>query len=152
MKKNFFKHIFLSFLVLLCWITILSCIAAYSFLTTTWGAKLASTYLIESYIPFCKVNIGAYQGTIEKGLLLKDVTMGHFLNMKDGIIHIQELYIQIPLIHWEQLSFKINNAKFDLNSADPVIFNGVVEQHKIKGNLYAHSVDAKQIVDTLGYG
>ncbi len=151
MKKNFFKHIFLSLLAFFCWITILLCVAAYAFLTTTWGAKIASTCLIESYIPFCKVTVESYQGTIEKGLLLKDVVMSDILNVKDGVVHIQELYIQVPLIHWDQMSLKINNAKFDLSSADPIIFNGMIEQNKIKGNLYAHSVDAKQIVGVLGY-
>src|SRR5690349_14739323 len=151
MKTNFLKHIFLSLLIFLCWIAMIVCVSAYAFLTTTWGAKVASTYLIQSYMSFCNVSVGSYQGTIEKGLLLKNVILSRVPNLKDGVVHIQDLYVQIPLIRWDQMSFKIMNANLNFGSADPIICNGTVTQNKIQGNCYAHSVDAKQVVAALGY-
>lgn len=145
------KHIFLSMLVLVCWISIIFCVAAYVFLTTPWGGRAAATYLIQYYVPFCNFNLGDVEGTIEKGLVLKDVTISHIPNMKEGVVHIQDLYVQIPLIHWDQLSMRINNGRVSLPSADPIVFNVTMIKNKLQGDCYARSVDAKQILSVLGY-
>jgi hypothetical protein len=112
---------------------------------------MASTYLIEVYIPFCHVTIGSYEGTIEKGVLLKDVTISRIPNIKDAVVHVQDLYIQVPLMHWNDVSVKIVNAKINLSSADPIVFNGTINQNNIKGNCYSRSIDARQVVAALGY-
>jgi hypothetical protein len=151
MKTNLIKHLFLSLLVFLCWMAIILCGVTYAFLTTPWGARIASTYLIQSYIPFCDVKVGGYEGTIEKGLVLKDVSISHIPNLRDGTVHIQDLYVQIPLIHWDQLAMRINNGSINLTQADPIIFNVSIIQNKLQGNCYAHSIDARQVVSVLGY-
>ncbi|MBF0489246.1 MAG: translocation/assembly module TamB domain-containing protein [Candidatus Omnitrophica bacterium] len=151
MRKNHLKRFLFSLLMFLCWVSIIICVTAYVFLTTTWGARLASTCLIESFIPSCNISVGSYEGTIEKGLLFKGVTISHIPNLKNGIIRIQDLSIQVPLIHWDQTSLRINNATLFLPLSDPIIFHGTVIQNKIKGACYAHGVDAKQVVSSLGY-
>ncbi|MEI7998741.1 MAG: translocation/assembly module TamB domain-containing protein [Candidatus Omnitrophota bacterium] len=151
MNIKFFKHFLLSVLMLLCWASIFICILAYTFLTTTWGAKLAATYLIQSYVPFCSINVGSYQGTIEKGLVLKDVRINHIPMIKEGGAHIQELHVQVPLIHWDQIAMKIINGKLQFSSADPIVFNAVISKNQIQGNCYAQSIDAHQFLLSLGY-
>jgi hypothetical protein len=150
MKTNHFKHIFLSFLAFICWISIILCVAAYAFLTTPWGARIASTYLIEMYLPFCHVNVGDYEGTIEKGLVLKNVTINNIPNIQEGIIHIQNLFVQIPLIRWDQLFIKVNNASLHLPAADPIVFNVQLNKNQLSGNCYARSVDTKQFLTIYG--
>ncbi len=137
--------------MLSCWVAILICVGSYAFLTTTWGAKIATTCMIKSYVPFCDVTIGSYEGTIEKGLVLKEVTIKHIPTMKEGAVHIQELYVQIPLIHWDQVSVKVTNGRLDIGSADPIVFNGSMVKNQIKGNCYTHSMDAHQVLSALGY-
>ena len=135
----------------LCWVIVLICIGTYIFLTTTWGAKIAATYLIKSYLPLSDVTVGSYKGTIEKGLLLKEVTIKHIPTMKEGVVHIQELYLQVPLIHWNQISTKVINGRLELASSDPIIFNSTTIKNQLQGNCYAHSVDAHHILSALGY-
>jgi len=151
MNLKSLKHLVLSFLALICWVAIVLCITGYVFLTTTWGAKLASTYFIETYIPFCNVSIGSYQGTIEKGVVLKDVTISHIPDIKDAVIHIQDLRIRVPLTRLDQVSLDVVNAKISLAGSDPLVFTGAIVQQNIKGNCYAQNLDARQVVDALGY-
>lgn len=151
MKTKSLKHIFFSSLILFCWVAIIGCVSAYVLLTTTWGAKLAATYVIESYIPFCNVHIGEYQGTIEKGLKLKNVTITRIPWIKDAIIHAQDLQIRVPLKHWDQVEVNIVNAKIVLPGSDPLVFTGTIINKELKGNCYSNNIDAKQVVAALGY-
>ncbi len=152
MRKNFLLRRLFSLLVVFCWIAIVVCVAAYALLTTTWGAKAASTYLIKWTMPFSDVSVGSYEGTIEKGLLLKEITINHIPAMeKEGILYLQRFYVQIPLIHWRRVSIKITNARLVLGSLDPIVFNGTIVRDQIQGNCYARSVDVRNLVATLGY-
>lgn len=129
----------------------IGCVSAYVLLTTTWGAKIAATYVIESYIPFCNVHIGDYKGTIEKGLKLKDVTITRIPWIKGAIIHAQDLQIRVPLRHWDQVEVNIVNAKIVLPGSDPLVFTGSIVNKEIKGNCYSNNIDARQVVEALGY-
>jgi|GEM_PF-6855734 len=151
MTKNFLKRFILSMFMLFCWVAMITCATAYVFLTTTWGAKLITPYLIKYYVPFCDISVERYEGTIEKGLSLKHVTINHIPTMKEGVIHIQEIYLQIPWVHLDQMAIKAINGRVDLVSSDPIIFNGTRINNTISGNCYAHSIDAHQVLSVLGY-
>lgn len=150
MTTNKLIHIVLSTLMVCCWIAIFVCISAYVFLTTTAGAKIVANYLL-NHTPFSHVDIGSYEGTIEKGLFLKNVTLENIPSMKEGALHIQEIYLQIPLIHWSEGAVKITNARFLLPSSDLIVFNGTVINGQIQGNCYAGSVDVHQVLSAFGY-
>ena len=152
MRKNFLLRRLFSLLVVFCWIAIVVCVAAYTFLTTTWGAKAVSAYFIKWYMPFLDVSVGSYEGTIEKGLLLKEIIINHIPAMeKEGILRLQQLYVQIPLIHWRRVSVKITNARLVLGSSDPMVFDGAVIRDQIHGNCYARSIDVRNLIAALGY-
>ncbi|MBI3601996.1 MAG: translocation/assembly module TamB domain-containing protein [Candidatus Omnitrophica bacterium] len=152
MKRNSLKHLFLSLLVIFCWVAIPVCVAAYTFLTTTWGAKTVVTQLMKFYMPLAQVTIGSYEGTIEKGLLLKEVAIHHIPAMeKEDALYLQQLYVQIPLIDWRQVFVKITNGRLVLGSSDPMVFNGLMIRDQIQGNCYARSVDVRHLIAVLGY-
>lgn len=151
MNVKSLKHLLFSLLILACWVLMIGCVAAYVLLTTTWGAKIAATYVIESYIPFCNVHIGDYQGTIEKGLKLKDVTISRIPWVKGAMIHAQDLQIRVPLRHWDQVEVNIVNAKIVLPGSDPLVFTGTIIKKEIQGNCYSNNIDARQVVEALGY-
>lgn len=150
MTVHQFKHIILSVLVVCCWMAIALCISAYAFLTTTWGAKIVVNYLF-GRAPFSHMSAGRYAGTVERGLWLNKVVLDNLPSIKQGALHLQELYVQIPLIHWNEATVKITNARLMLPFSDPVVFNVTVNKGHIQGNCYAGNVDVHQVISLLGY-
>ncbi len=151
MKKNLFRHISLSSLIVFCWMIIIICIGAYSFLTTNVGARIIVHGLLQSYAPYCDFKIGSFAGTIEKGLVLKDVIITNISAVKGATLHIQELDVQVPLVYRKKFFARISNAKLKFLSSDSIVFDGEISDDQIRGNCYASSIDVKEVVKAFGY-
>lgn len=152
MKIKFVRHTLISLTLMMCWVLIMGVAVGYGFLTTSVGAQMITSALIQSYLPSAQIKIASLEGTIQKGVLLKNIEISNMAMMKNAVLNIQELHLELPIVFYKQLTAKAINGRLSFPSSDPIVFNLQIKNDQLSGNLYAKNIDAKEIVLSLGYG
>lgn len=127
-------------------LTVLSIIllfsAAFAYLIVTpLGGKILVRYFKQEFSSMGLMHVGHYEGTLQNGFVLKDVSIKGLAYLPDALLRIQEIHVRLPLWDLPHSDFRIFNARIFIPDSDPVVFTGEIYAGQIKGNLYAGSVD-----------
>lgn len=116
--------------------------AAFIYLITTpVGGKLLVRYFKQTLVTVGLMHVGHYQGSLQEGVILKDVVIKGLSYLPDAVLRIQEVDMHLPLWQPSHAIFRIFNARLLIPNSDPVVFNGRIYEGQVTGNVYAKSVD-----------
>jgi hypothetical protein len=110
-------------------------------IVTPVGGKVLLHYFRQEFSSVGLLHVGHYEGTLEDGFILKDVSIKGLSYLPDALVRIQEIHVHLPLWDLAHSDVGIFNARIFMPDSDPIVFTGDVYAGKIKGNLYANSVD-----------
>ena len=139
---HFTRLITAIFLTILSIILLFSALFAY-LIVTPLGGKILVRCFKQEFTSVGLLHIGGYEGSLQDGFVLKDVQITGLSYLPDSLLRIQEIHVRLPL--WDPIhsDFSIFNARLYIPDSDPVVFTGRVYAGRIKGNLYANSVDVQ---------
>jgi len=138
--KRFLTAVFLSILS----ISVLFSAAFAYLIVTPLGGKLLVSYFKQQFYAVGLLHVGHYQGSLQDGFILRDITIKGLSYIPDALLKIQEIRVRLPLWDVTHADFKIFNARIFIPDSDPIVFTGDIYGRTIKGNLYATSVDIYQ--------
>ena len=128
------------FLTILSIILLFSSFFAYLIVTPLGGKLLVRCFKLQ-FSSVGLVHIGRYEGSLQEGFVLKDVVIKDLSYIPDALVRIQEVRVRLPLWDPGHSDFSIFNARILIPDSDPVVFTGEIYAGKIRGELYATSVD-----------
>ena len=132
------------FLTVFSIILIFSAVFVYMIVTPT-GGKILVRYFLKEHASLALMHVGHYQGTLQEGFILKDVQARGLPYFPGALVRIQQIRVQLPLWDWQHSDVDFLNARIFIPGCDTVVFTGEVYAGKIKGNLYAKSVDVHAV-------
>lgn len=121
-------------------ILLFSAVFAY-LIVTPLGGKILVRYFKQQFVSVGLMHVGRYEGTLQNGFILKDITIKGLSYFPDALLRVQEVHVRLPLWDLPHSDLSIFNARIFIPDSDPVVFTGEVCAGQIKGNLYARSVD-----------
>ena len=98
-------------------------------------------YFKQQFVAVGLMHVGHYEGSLQNGFILKDVSIKGLSYLPNALLRIQEIYVRLPLWDLPHSDLRIFNARLFIPDSDPVVFTGEVYAGQIKGDLYARSVD-----------
>ncbi len=120
--------------------------AAFAYLIVTpLGGKILVRYFKQQFVSVGLMHIGHYEGSLQNGFILKDISIKGLSYLPGALLRIQRIDVRISLGDLPHPDLSIFNARIFINGCDPVVFNGKVHGEEIKGNLYARSVDIHEV-------
>ena len=128
------------FLTVFSMVLLFSAVFAY-LIVTPLGGKLLLRYFKLGFSSVGLLHVGHYEGSLQEGFVLKDVKVVGLAYFPDALLRIQEVHVRLPLWDLPHADFSIFNARLFIPDSDPVVFTGHIYAGKIRGNLYARSVD-----------
>jgi len=116
--------------------------AAFAYLIVTpLGGKILLRYFKQQFVAVGLMHVGHYEGSLQNGVILKDITIKGLTYLPNALLRVQEVHVRLPLWEPSHFDLAIFNARVFLPDSDPVVFTGDIYAGQIKGDLYAKSVD-----------
>jgi len=116
--------------------------AAFAYLIVTpLGGKILLRYFKQEFVAVGLMHVSHYEGSLQNGVKLKDITIKGLSYLPNALLRIQEVHVRLPLWDPSHFDLAIFNARILLPDSDPIVFTGDVYAGQIKGDLYAKSVD-----------
>ncbi|MBF0571264.1 MAG: translocation/assembly module TamB domain-containing protein [Candidatus Omnitrophica bacterium] len=128
------------FLTVISFILLLSVSLSY-LIVTPLGGKILLRYFKQEFSAVGMMHVGHYEGSLQNGFILKDISIKGLSYLPDALLRIQEIRVYLSLWPLPHHDFDIFNARIFIPDSDPVVFTGKVCAGQIKGNFYSKSVD-----------
>ncbi|MDP2652830.1 MAG: translocation/assembly module TamB domain-containing protein [Candidatus Omnitrophota bacterium] len=141
MKKKIF---IISILIIL----FASGILAWAGLCTTPGARLLAEYLVPAATGYGRLSIGRVEGTVVRGLNLKNVKITHLRGFPPGsVLAIKTVFLDPVLWGSRRLVLEVVDGRLSLpRSSEPVVIFGKVDDGRVDFDIYGRSLDAQDIM------
>ena len=136
-----FKRLLTAILLTVLSVTLLLSVAFAYLIVTPLGGKLLVRYFKQEFASVGLMHVGHFEGTLQNGFILKDILIKDLSYFPDALVRIQEIRVHLTLWDLTHTDFNIFNARIFIPDSDPLVFTGDIIAGKIKGNLYARSVD-----------
>ena len=103
-------------------------------------------YFLKEYAWVGVMHVGHYEGSLQNGFILKDISITGLSYLPNAVLRIQEIDTHLSFADWGHFDSTIFNARLVIpGSSDPIVFTGELSGEQVKGEFYTRSVDIHDI-------
>ncbi len=137
----------IAILILFISIGILFLGTAYFFMGTTKGSNRAMRFLMSRFIKAEKKTFEDMNGSLEKGVSLKNVELSNLAGLPEGsVIRIQKLDVLFDAFDIKKVNVAVENGRVILPHCEPIVLTGNYSGGNLAFNVFSKEIDVNDMV------